>query len=86
MGEHFNSHMVENGWAIDKVVEYLDLTIIGSEEESKKDKMLVCAESDLYLLGYALIIFYPTSPHPPAPSTVGQPHHNPIFFGMRNSS
>ena len=63
MGEHFNSHMVENGWAIDKVVEYLDLTIIGSEEESKKDKMLVCAESDLYLLGYALLI----SPPPPPP-------------------
>ena len=37
LGEHFNSHMVENGWDIDKVVEYLDLTIIGSVQEGRHD-------------------------------------------------
>ena len=37
LGEHFNAHMVENGWDIDKVVEYLDLTIIGSVEEGRHD-------------------------------------------------
>ena len=37
LGQHFNTHMVENGMNIDEVMEYFDLTIVGSVEEGRED-------------------------------------------------
>ena len=37
LGQHFNNHMIENGMNIDEVIEYFDLTIIGSVEEGRAD-------------------------------------------------
>ena len=39
LGQHFHEHMVEKGWNIDEVSEYLDLTVIGSVEEGRADAM-----------------------------------------------
>ena len=37
MGEHFKKHMVDNSWDIDEVSKILDLTIIGSVEEGRRN-------------------------------------------------
>ena len=37
LGQHFNEHMVQNGWNVDEVVEHLDLTIIGSVDEGRRN-------------------------------------------------
>ena len=39
LGEHFKKHMVDNNWDIEEVSEILDLTIIGSVEEGRKNAM-----------------------------------------------
>ena len=36
-GQHFHKHMVENGWDIDQVSEFIDLTIIASVDETRMD-------------------------------------------------
>ena len=35
LGEHFKKHMDEQGWDIDQVSNYIDLTIIASVEEGR---------------------------------------------------
>ena len=37
LGQHFHEHMTQNGWNIDEVSDYLDLTIIGSVDEGRRD-------------------------------------------------
>ena len=37
LGEHFHDHMVQNGLNIDEVIEYFDLTIIGSVDQGRLD-------------------------------------------------
>ena len=36
-GEHFHKHMVENGWDVNRVCKYFDLTIIASVDERRPD-------------------------------------------------
>ena len=58
LGEHFNKHMVDQGWDLDQVIKYFDLTIIASVEEgrpnSKKrlDELETSFENRLMTMSY----------------------------------
>ena len=58
LGEHFKKHMVDQGWDIEEVIKYFDLTIIASVEEgrpnSKKrlDELETSFENRLMTMSY----------------------------------